>query len=132
MQASVLSQCNDYVSFGIGESDAATFAPLFFKPDLNQAKHIQMKPANWGKDLILPFEDITWRPLAEILELEKRKFLLKPRYFWHLRLGSEAILYKSHDLPEPVVPPALIQRLVDSSGARYRNTKRSGQTSYGR
>jgi hypothetical protein len=119
LRASVLSQCTNKVYFGVGEDDARRLVGKVFQPHLDQVKHVQVRPANWGNDEIVPYEDITWRPLVEILELERRKLDLEPRYFWHKRQGCEPRLYRTFDLPDPHASPALIRKLVDRSGMRF-------------
>jgi hypothetical protein len=119
LRASILSQCINKVYFGLGEDDARFLVGKVFRPNLDQVKHVQVKPANWGNDEIVAYEDITWRPLFEILELERRKLDLEPRYFWHKRQGCEPRLYRTFDLPDLHTPPALIRKLVDRSGARF-------------
>ena len=121
--AAVLSQCANKVYFGVGEDDARVLVSKVFRPHLNQVKHVQVKPAHWGKDvfgneIILPYEDITWRPLTEILELEQRKLNLRARYFWHKRQGYKARLCRTYDLPDISTPPGLIRKLVGRSGVR--------------
>lgn len=123
LRAAVLSQCANRIYFGVGEDDARFLVGKVFRPDLDQVKYVQVKPANWGNDLILPYEDITWRPLAEILELEQRKLDLKSRYFWHKRQGYRPRLYRTYELPDLPIPPVLIRHLVDRSGVRFATVK---------
>ena len=113
-----MSQCINKVYFGVGEDDARMLVRKVFRPTLDQVKHVQVKPANWGNDEIVAYEDITWRPLPEILEIEQRKLDLEPRYFWHKRQGCEPRLFRTFDLPDPHTPPTLIRKLVDRSGMR--------------
>lgn len=119
LRSAVLSQCTNKVYFGMGEDDARLLVGKVFRLDLDQAKHVQVKPANWGNDVVLPYADITWRPLLEILELQRRKLDLEPRFFWHKRQGFKPRLYRTYDLPDIPTPPALVRRLVDRSGSRY-------------
>lgn len=124
LRAAVLSQCSDMICFGIGEEDAKVFAPKMFRPNQNQTKHIVIKPANWGKDVILPYEDITWLSLSEIWELEERKlFDLKPRYFWHKKRGYKTKLYRSFDLPNITIPDSVKKKLLNLSGRRFAHSK---------
>jgi len=123
LRAAVLSQCVNKVYFGLGEDDARLLVGKVFQPNLDQVKQVQLKPLNWGNDEIVAYEDITWRPLAEILELEQRKLDLEPRYFWHKRQGCEPRLYRTFSLPDLHTPPALIRKLVDQSGVRFATPK---------
>jgi hypothetical protein len=119
LRAAVLSQCRDTICFGVGEDDARLLFSKFFRPNLKQVKHLDLKPANWGNNLVLPSLEITWRSVAEILEYERRKFELEPRYFWHKQHGSEPKLYRTFDLPDLPIPPAMIKDLVDTSGSLF-------------
>lgn len=120
LRESVLSQCADTVCFGIGDEDARILAPKIFKTDVNAIKHTQVKPANWGHDIVEPYLDITWRPLAESKEINRQRLVeLGQRHFWYKSLQQNPILFKSHTLPKIDVPEAMKKSLIDFSGRRF-------------
>jgi len=124
LRAAILSQCSDVICFGIGEEDSEVIAPKIFRPNNKQAKHVVIKPANWGNDVVLPYEDITWLTQQEIWELQERKlFGLKPRYFWHKKRGYRAGFYRSFDLPNISIPESNIKWLINFSGRLYACSK---------
>jgi hypothetical protein len=130
LQAAVLNTTGNIACFRISSSDAELFMRDIFAPDIDQVKEIRLRRQptgiNWW-----PFtteEEVVWRPLQEIWEMEARHLtMLRDREFWYKRKGPYSPRkLRTMDLPDVVMTPKLqasIDELRARSAALYGLTK---------
>ncbi len=128
LQAAVLSTVGNLICFQVGYQDAQRLVYDLFTPDIDEIKDVRTRKMPTGIRW-WPYtteQDIVWRPLSEIWELEARKLTeLPPRFFWYKRRGgTEAELFRSLDMPDLIITPDL-KKAIDT--LRERSASHHGQ-----
>jgi hypothetical protein len=118
----VLGSVGNLIAFRLGREDAEVLVKHLFTPPVDQVKHQQVKSSTWGK-LIVPYTDYTWRPLAEIWELETQKLTELPdrMFYWKRRghAGSQLLRTSTvrdlEDMPDFDRLPGLLDRQEEAA-----------------
>lgn len=130
LQNAIKNTVGGYCLFQIGMDDAQVFVRDIFAPDLKkQIKHTQILPANWGNEIVEPYESITWYTLEETFHRYARLLSHQQpdRMFWYKKRGPHPpVRLRSSTLADIRMTPRLeaaIAELTALSYAKYARRK---------